>query len=69
MRFSGGSGGAVAPLRGESRKLLEAARNCWNPVEPAGIVEDPPPRTLRCRPSHLAELAGLLTQPEVAACA
>eukprot|EP00969_Alexandrium_andersonii_P122974 5435515-Alexandrium_andersonii.AAC.1 len=36
------------PPERERRKLLEAARNCWNPLEPAGTAEDPPLRTLRC---------------------
>eukprot|EP00969_Alexandrium_andersonii_P351165 15434842-Alexandrium_andersonii.AAC.1 len=34
----------------EHRKLLETVRNCRNPLEPPGTAEDPPLRTLRCRP-------------------
>eukprot|EP00969_Alexandrium_andersonii_P261058 11541025-Alexandrium_andersonii.AAC.1 len=41
---------APEALFGGSRKLLEAARKCWNPLEPAGTAEDHPMRTLRCRP-------------------
>eukprot|EP00969_Alexandrium_andersonii_P302470 13370996-Alexandrium_andersonii.AAC.1 len=36
----------------ERRKLLETARSRWNPLESAGTAEDPPLRTLQCRPRH-----------------
>eukprot|EP00969_Alexandrium_andersonii_P148427 6560573-Alexandrium_andersonii.AAC.1 len=49
-RFSGGVRVVVAPPERERRKMLDATRNCWKPLEPAGTAEDPPLRTLRCRP-------------------
>eukprot|EP00969_Alexandrium_andersonii_P366799 15469294-Alexandrium_andersonii.AAC.1 len=53
-------------MQRERRKLPETARNCWNPLELAGTVEEPPLRTLRCRPmqgEHVQSPRGALSGP------
>eukprot|EP00969_Alexandrium_andersonii_P156779 6930964-Alexandrium_andersonii.AAC.1 len=49
--FGGGLGGVSPPPERQRRKLLEAARSCWNPLAPTGSAADLPPRNLRCHPS------------------
>eukprot|EP00969_Alexandrium_andersonii_P349792 15431852-Alexandrium_andersonii.AAC.1 len=51
----GVSGGPVAPSGEGAQETARYTRNCWNPLEPAGIAEHHPLRTLwfdQCRLSQ-----------------
>eukprot|EP00969_Alexandrium_andersonii_P325417 14379260-Alexandrium_andersonii.AAC.1 len=45
--------------------LLQTARNCWNPLEPAGTAEDLPLRPLRGRPRGAPVSYTHLTLPTI----